>query len=164
MHCEIQWVDGDFLNCLNISWKKGQIPFSYYYSSSSPQKKVERSLFFYFFTWYIKEIFDFDWNWVFFSYSRTLMRLILWGVFEFSRLIFFCRSRQSSIIINSQIYVKVHDFNLETLYANYALKTRLLHAYIILFDANLSRWLDIEVTFWSLIEKKSCKIWFFKLK
>ena len=78
--------------------------------------------------------------------------------------IFFCRSRQSSIIINSQIYVKVHDFNLETLYANYALKTRLLHAYIILFDANLSRWLDIEVTFWSLIEKKSCKIWFFKLK
>ena len=62
---------------------------------------------------------------------------------------------QSRIIINSQIYVKVHDFNLETLYAKYALKTRLLHAYIILFDANLSRWLDIEVTFWSLIEKKS---------
>ena len=51
--------------------------------------------------------------------------------------------------------MKVRDFNLETLYAKYALKTRLLHAYIILFDANLSRWLDIEVTFWSLIEKKN---------
>lgn len=56
--------------------------------------------------------------------------------------------------------MKVHDFNLETLYANYALKTRLLHAYIILFDANLSRWLDIEVTFWSLIEKNRLKYYF----
>ena len=80
-----------------------------------------------------------------------------YGVCLNFRAYFFCRSRQSSIIINSQIYVKVHDFNLETLYAKYALKTRLLHAYIILFDANLSRWLDIEVTFWSLIEKNRFK-------
>ena len=131
--------------------KKRYIPFS---SSSSPQKKLKEIFTF------LRDISKKSLILIVIEFSFFHTQGLSWGWYygvclNFRAYFFFVEADKAVYMINSQIYVKVHDSNLETLYAKYALKTRLLHAYIILFDANLSRWLDIEVTFWGLIEKKS---------